>query len=621
MVLAAIAGTVRVKSDARGAVITSQDIRWWRTRAKDEATSLALMSRIEMPSDVSPRFKNVRRIEVMVPMRDGVRLATDVYLPLDPLDGSPLPTQTGLPAIIVRQPYGKRAAFLWMPVQGRYWARRGYACVIQDVRGRWGSEGAYDPFVTEVDDGYDTMDWVARQPWCDGTLGAMGESYFGYTTWAMAVAGHPALRAAVPGDTTTDMYASAFRNGALCYNPFGVWALWVNGRRFRNYYRADSYHLPLHDLDDASGLSSRPWKMLLAHFPKDEYWDRLDLTPRLAEVTVPVMQWSGWYDQFLSQTIAHWRDMRTRRAAESDQFLVLGATDHMLSLERSGRIGRLPVAGHGHWNDRICRFFDRHLRGAETEFPAAPVTYFTIGREEWRTAAEWPPQHVRAFELYLSGAGRGATGGSAAKGGAGRGGSLLPAPPPTPASRAYTYDPQHPLDAWVGTDGWAPARDLRDRAPYARRADVLTFDSPPLAADLEITGPLTVTLFAASSAEDTDFIATLDDLFPDGYVHLVQQGIVRARYRNTGRDEPLEPGKTVEYAIDLWATSHLVRAGHRLRLEISSSEFDRYDRNLNVYEPWGTGCRPRTALQTVYLGGDTPTHLTFRGPNEPAFRG
>ena len=361
-------------------MITSQHVRWWRKQAKDEILSLALMSRAKMPSDISPRFGGVRRLEAMVPMRDGVRLATDVYLPLDPVDHGPLPTHTGLPALVVRQPYGKREAFLWMPVQARYWAQRGYACVVQDVRGRWDSEGVYDPFVNELDDGYDTIDWVARQPWCDGAVGAMGESYYGYTTWAMAVGAHPALRAAVPGDTTVDMYASAFRNGALCYNPFGVWALWISGKRFCNYYRADSYHLPLQDLDDACGLTSRPWKMLFSHFPKDEYWGRLDLTDRLAEVDVPVMLWSGWYDQFLSQTIAHWQDMRGSR---DDRFLVIGATDHMLSLELNGRIGRLPVAGHGHWCDRVCRFFDRYLKGAETEFPAAPVTYFTLGREEW----------------------------------------------------------------------------------------------------------------------------------------------------------------------------------------------------------------------------------------------
>jgi putative CocE/NonD family hydrolase len=594
---------------------TTQDLRWWGRTTKDKALSLALMSRIELPSDVAPRYGKALRRELMVPMRDGTRLAADVYLPADPVghgrDARPGP----FPALIVRQPYGKREPFLWLPLQGRYWARRGYALVAQDVRGRWASEGEYEPFFHELDDGYDTVDWVAKQPWCDGTVGVMGESYFGYTTWAMAVGGHPAIKAACPGDTSPDMYASAFRDGALCYNPFGVWALWINGKRFRNYLRADSYHLPIEDLDEACDIPSEPWKLLVGHFPKDEMWRSIDLRPRLDEVQVPVMQWSGWYDNFLGETLHTWRDSSRLRAAQGDQYLVLGATDHMLSLERTGRIGRVKVAGHGHGNDRVCRFFDRHLRGAETEFPSAPVTYFTLGRDEWRTAADWPPPGSTSVELFAAAASAGGNGFAPAA--AGRGG-LLPAPAAMPATLGYAYDPEHPLDAWVGTDGWALAQHMRDRAPFAERADVLVFDSPPLAADFEVTGPLQVVLYASTSAQDTDFIATLDDLFPDGYAHLVQQGIVRARYRDGG-DAPVEPGKVVQYAIDLWHTSYVVKAGHRLRLEISSSEFDRYDRNLNCYEPWGTGTRPRVAQQQVHVGGETPTRLTLSGPAAPRF--
>lgn len=595
---------------------TRQDLRWWGRTARDRALSLALMSRVELPSDIAPRYGRAARRELMVPMRDGTRLATDVYLPAGPVghgrDARPGP----FPALVVRQPYGKREPFLWMPVQGRYWAKRGYALVVQDVRGRWASEGVYEPFFNELDDGYDTVDWVARQPWCDGTVGVMGESYFGYTTWAMAIGGHPAIKAACPGDTTVDMYVSAYRDGALCYNPYGVWALWIAGKEFRNHLRADPYHLPLKEIDEAAGIPSEPWKLLVGHPSRDEMWQRADLTPRLGEVQVPVLQWSGWYDNFLSQTIRHWRDISRLRAGQGDQYLMLGATDHMQSLERTGRIGRVKVAGHGHGNDRICRFFDRYLRGAETEFPSAPVTFFTLGRDEWRTAADWPPPGSKSFELFAAAPGAGGNG--RGPGAAGRG-VLSPEPSTAPATLAYAYDPEHPLDAWVGTDGWALGQHMRDRAPYALRPDVLAFDTPPLAADLEITGPLRAALFASTSADDTDFVATLDDVFPDGYVHLVQQGIVRARHRDGG-DARVEPGKVMHYSIDLWDTSYVVRAGHRLRLEISSSEFDRFDRNLNCYEPWGTGTKPRVARQQVHLGGETPTRLVLTGPAAPRFR-
>jgi putative CocE/NonD family hydrolase len=323
------------------------------------------------------------------------------------------------------------------------------------------------------------------------------------------------------------------------------------------------------------------------------------LTDRLDSIGIPVLHWSGWYDQFLSQTIAHWRRCRARR---DDQYLVIGATDHMLSPERTGRIGQMPVAGIGNAHDRNCRFFDRYLKGMDTSFPAAPVTYFVLGRGEWRTAGQWPPEDVTTVDLSLGGAG--GPGGANA-------GALAADPPPAPSQHTYVYDPDHPVALWVGTDGWAPARDMKDRAVLAARSDVLVFDTPPLDSDLEVTGPLCVRLHAASSAEDTDFIATLDDVHPGGYVHLVQQGIVRARYRDAGGDQPLEPGRVYAYDIDLWSTSYVFRAGHRLRLEVSSSEFDRFDRNLNVYEQWASGTRPRVARQTVWHDAEHPSRLSL----------
>jgi putative CocE/NonD family hydrolase len=633
-------------------VLTKADVRWQGKQAYDEVVKQVFLPRVDVPSDIAIRFRGVRRLSVMVPMRDGVRLATDIYLPTDPVDGGPSPVPdgsdgprlaravaglkaaargngrlaagapagtapgrpaapAGVPALVVRQPYGKREAFCAFPVFGRYWARRGYAFVVQDVRGRWASEDEYDPFVHEFDDGFDTVDWVSRQPWCNGSIGPMGESYYGYTTWCMALSGHPAVKAAAPGDTTVDMYQSAFRSNALCFNPFGVWALWINHARFCNYYKIDSYHLPLRMLDESCDLASRPWKLLMDHFPKDEYWGRVDLTDRLDSIGIPVLHWSGWYDQFLSQTIAHWRRCRAHR---DDQYLVIGATDHLLSPERTGRIGQMPVAGIGNAHDRNCRFFDRYLKGMDTSFPAAPVTYFVLGRGEWRTAEQWPPEGVRTVDLSLGGASGpgGANAGSlAAPPPAGDAAAPAAAPPPAPSQHTYLYDPDHPVDLWVGTDGWAPARDMKDRAALAARSDVLVFDTPPLAADLEVTGPVRVRLHAASSAEDTDFIATLDDVHPGGYVHLVQQGIVRARYRDAGADEPLEPGRVYDYDIDLWSTSYVFRAGHRLRLEISSSEFDRFDRNLNVYEPWASGTRPRVARQTVWHDAVHPSCLSL----------
>ena len=478
---------------------TTDDLRWWGRTARDRALSMALMSRVEAPSDIAPRYDKAPRREFMVPMRDGVRLATDVYLPAQPIghdtDARPGP----FPALVVRQPYGKREPFLWMPVQGRYWARRGYALVVQDVRGRWASEGEYEPFFHELDDGYDTVDWVAKQPWCDGTVGVMGESYFGYTTWAMAVGGHPAIKAACPGDTTPDMYASAFRDGALCYNPFGVWALWISGHRFRNYLRADSYHLPLEEIDEACGLPSEPWKLLTGHFPKDELWRSIDLRPRLGEVQVPVMQWSGWYDNFLERDAAHLA--RQQPAARRAGRPVPGARRHRPHAQpgaqrphrqrQGGRPRPLGTTASAASSTGTCgaprrssrRRPSRTSRSAATS-GARPRT----GRRRARRASSCSRRPPAPAATASPRAGPGAA-------------ASLPAPAPAAATLAYSYDPQHPLDAWVGTDGWAPAQHMRDRAPFAARAGRARLRHAAARGRPRGHRPAaTVTLFASTSA-------------------------------------------------------------------------------------------------------------------------
>ena len=298
------------------------------------------------------------------------------------------------------------------------------------MRGRWASEGEYDPFVHEFDDGYDTVDWVARQPWCNGSIGAMGESYYGYTTWCMALSGHPAVqgrrsrrhhRRHVPVRVPQQRpLLQPFRGLGAVDQPRALLQLLQD--RLRTICRCET-------LDEACELASRPWKLLMEHFPKDEYWGRVDLTDRLDAVDIPVLHWSGWYDQFLSQTIAHWRRAARRR---DDQYLVIGATDHMLSPERTGRIGQMPVAGIGNAHDRNCRFFDRYLKGMETAFPAAPVTYFVLGRGEWRTAGSGRRRRCDRRRLCSLGGG-GRSGGRRE-----RRRAPPPTPPPAPVAAAPT---------------------------------------------------------------------------------------------------------------------------------------------------------------------------------------
>ena len=280
-------------------------------------------------------------------------------------------------------PYGKQEAYCYMPSHGKYWARRGYACVIQDVRGRWGSEGVYEPFVNEAKDGYETLDWVAAQPWCDGNIGMTGESYYGYTQWAVAPLGHPNLKCIAPGDTAADIYASwIYNDNAFCLSTMGGWAYVINGKQDYNEFLMDPWHLPLADMPAAAGHPSKAYTEWMEHQARDEYWDRVNVCQRYADVKIPALHWGGWYDVFLNGTIGGWEGVRSEAGEEArdKQWLMIGATDHELSPEFTGRIGRLELKDHGYAHDRIKAFMDHWLKGEDNGVArGGRVRYFTMG--------------------------------------------------------------------------------------------------------------------------------------------------------------------------------------------------------------------------------------------------
>jgi len=592
------------------------DTRWLGSRSLQTFRTVAVTPRRELPSDLPRRVNGVRRLgDVRVPLHDGVALRADVYLP---------EAAGPFPAVLIRMPYGKRQAYCYMPAHGRYWARLGYACVIQDVRGRWSSEGTFRPFVSEAQDGWDTLDWVAAQPWCTGDVGMTGESYYGYTQWAVAALGHPALRCIAPGDTAADISSSwVYNGGAFCHQTMGRWAYDIDGRRDHNEYRFDPWHLPLAGTAAAAGHPNDTYTAWATRAHHAASWDDVDVDGRHAGVTVPALHWGGWYDMFLSGTIDGWRGVRQSAApaVSSRQFLSLAATDHEMTPEFSGRIGRHELHGHGYAHDRVAAFMDEWLRDAgpatDGAFgpPAAagglaprvttgePVRYFTMVRNVWHTATDWPPPGVVARRLHLRGNGH-------ANGADGDGRLSWEPAADEPADR-FLYDPDRPLTYWLDANLWEAARYLKDRRPLEQRADVLVYTSEVLDRDLEITGPLSATLHVSTSADDTDFTVALVDVFPDGHAHLVQEGVRRLRYRDGGREPAaVEPGRTYEIGVDLWATSYVVARGHRLRVEVSSSNFDRYDRNLNTGDDSGWGTELAVAAQTVYHDERRPSYLT-----------
>ena len=573
-------------------MLIGSDLRWRYDHLRGAIAKRVSLPRRRLPSEVAARFDAVRvDRDVPTPMRDGVLLRADVYRPTGPAAPS------ALPVVLIRMPYGKGEAYCEMPACGRYWAQRGYACVVQDVRGRWGSDGQWDPFVSEAADGYDTLDWIAAQPWCDGAIGMTGESYYGYTQWAVAPLGHPNLRCVAPGDTAADIYGSwVYVDNCFCMQTLGLWAYQMQGSRDVNYYRYDPWHLPLTTIDDDAGVPSRVHKEWIAHPGRDSYWDAINVDQRYAEIDIPVMHWGGWYDVFLEGTTAGWAGVRAANPAAPSQHLVIGPTDHELTPEVSGRAGRVKLTGHGFTHDRVLGWMDRWLKGDDEAGPQAPVEAFLMGRNEWLRGDDWPLPGTEFVDYYL-----------------GAGGSLAPAPPaPDQPPDTFTYDPDDPVRVWLGINLWGLAKGMPDRRSLAARADVLIYETEPLTQALDVVGPLSLTLFAASSAPDTDFTAALVDVFPDGWCHFVQEGIVRARWRESDVTPSLiEPGEVYEYTIGLWATAHSFAPGHRVRLEISSSNFDRYDRNPNTGHPFGQDAERRPAVQTVFHDATRPSHIAL----------
>ena len=577
---------------------TAAELRWAGRRAIQAYRRRFVVPRTATPTGTPDRFSRVRlEREVHVRMRDGVVLAANVFHPAG--------AREPLPVVLIRQPYGKDD-HPFMHARGTYWARKGYVCVVQDVRGKYGSEGVWEPVVNEATDGWDTLDWVAGRPWCNGDIGMAGESYYGMTQWAVAGSGHPHLRCVAPGDTAADLYRAAYPGGAFALMVMGEWAYEMNARTLRNPFRFDPWHLPVADADEAAGAVSPAFKDFIGHPCRDDFWERRDLSR--GGVTVPALHWSGWYDVMLDGTLDGWRAATTRHGGSEAQQLVIAPTDHALTPLTSGRVGRFEVERDCWSFDRVERFFERWLRGSSNGADRDPrVQVYVVGAHRWRTADTWPLPGTEPTRFYLHSRGTATTAGE---------GVLSREAPADEASDSFSYDPDDPLAYWVTRSLWDVASELDDRRPIETRPDVLVYSTAPLAADLEVAGPLSAMFYVSSSATATDFTAALVDVFPDGYAQLVQEGIARVPAVNgdgapPGGEALRDDDGAFELAVDLCAAGHLFGAGHRVRLEVSSSNFGRYDRNLNTGGAPGADALGVVARQTVYHDRRRPSHLSL----------
>jgi len=536
----------------------------------------------------------------MVKMRDGVGLLTDVYLP----DGD-----GPFPVILSRVPYGTKSDYIFQPKVGEFFSDHGYVYVSQNVRGRFGSEGLFTAYVEgqEIPDAYDTIDWIVDQPWSNGDVGVMGESYYGYTTLMAAVGGHPAIKAISPANITLAREKQTL-DGAFPLQASGLWTLdmddAVNGE-YQDTEQIDLTHLPLITMGERYGLRDVLWRRRVTGYSEDPRGLAAPAVDDYKKIRVPTLHFGGWYDSFTRGTIILWNSIQEHSDdddAREQQWMVLGPWDHdSMSAHLSGvkpsiRAGRRDLGGRAvsTYGETLIEFFDFFLKGKDNGFADRPrVRYFNIGDNAWRESDQWPPAGQNIESLYLRANGR-----------------LTTATPDDEGADNYDYDPRNPLSITADTNVWGRAAGLPDRQLVPERGDVLTFETAALEESLEITGPISLELFASSTAPDTDFTAALVDVYPDGYSLLIQEGILRASFRNPGEaPSNIEPGKVYQLNVDLWATSFTVPEGHRIRLEISSSNFPRFTRNLNNGEPFGMSDRVEIATQTVYHTEDYPSRL------------
>jgi putative CocE/NonD family hydrolase len=527
---------------------------------------------------------------VMVPMRDGVRLATDVYR----LEGA-----APAPVLVVRTPYNKDHVVAGGDIFNILRAvQAGYTVVTQDVRGRYASEGTFYPHVQETDDGLDVFAWAAAQLWSNGVVGTFGGSYLGCPQLLPARAQPPALRAMAPSITFSDGYEGcAYQGGAKVLHDLrwvvaNIVPAEIERRIARGEKPLDS-ETPL-DVDVALTelpLATHPlireyaafYLDWLAHPTADDYW--LPSSPQAGyeQISVPALNVSGWYDIFLWSTFQNYTGMRQRGGTEHarrNQRVIIDPWTHMnfsgsfpeREFGPSASSAALDLPGlHLRWFDRWLKDEDN---GVDEE---PPVTIFVMGIDEWRTEADWPLPDTQYCPYYLHSGGKANTRHGD--------GTVSTEPPGDEPPDVYLYNPLRPVPT-VGGQVILPggnAMGPRDQREVELRDDVLVYSTPVLDRPVEVTGPIELCLFVASSARDTDFTGKLVDVYPDGRAIILTEGILRARYRNSFTEpELLEPGTVYELRLNLWATANVFLPGHRIRLEVSSSNFPRFDRNSNT---------------------------------------
>lgn len=527
-------------------------------------------------------------IEVGIPMRDGVELAADVYLPRE----EALPA----PAIVQITPYDKSNPSFF-PEEGRFYQDHEYVFVVVDVRGRGKSEGEWRAFVNDPKDGHDIIEWIAAQPWCTGNVGTTGLSYMGWTQWAAASEYPPHLKCMISSSAAGRWQQEIPYTSGVFQLYFGWWVHLVR-RRIAEFYSISQIdwdevllRLPLEAIRDFINPTGETWRDMMDHDTLDDFWMKLRFDDRYSKINVPCLHVTGWYDlEDLLGAFHHYEFMMRDSPAREQQRLIVGPWSHVNTRFPGSSYAGIPFgpAAALDMDQEHLRWFDHWLKGIDNDaMETSPVRIFEPGTNVWLETDHWPLQE-REESLYLRFT-------------SGNGGLILQPGAGKEETRSYRYDPDDPAPTQMDVKLYPIEEVPLDQSAVEARPDVIGYTSDVLTDELVISGWAHLELFASSDCDDTDWHVKITDVDENGRSLKVTQGCLRASYRNSlTKPEPLTPGQVDKFDVEMWPTHHAFLPGHRVRVTITSSDFPWFARGLNRFGPINTLTDPRVATNTIH---------------------
>ena len=535
-------------------------------------------------------------LDLGCPASDDVRLSTDVYMP----DGAgPWPT------VLIRTPYSNNDAVKKVPL-GREFASNGYAVAIQDVRGRYDSGGEWEPFFNEATDGVAAQAWLADQSFCNGRIALMGRSYEGYCVWAGAFGHHPAVKAIIPIVALPDPVLNVpWQNGSVFWTMI-TWAVLVHGRTNQDvgqYNWEKLYNFrPLNKLDEQLGFASKMWQDWLAHPTKDEYWKRACYMHRMAELDVPALHVTGWYDDDGPSTYNNFPNARKLAKSADEQYVLIGPWPHATNTKTVVQGVDFGPEETIDFNGFVLDWLDKQIgERPESWGERSRARIFVMGENKWHDMADWPPPGTQEQAWHFA---------SGGKANSMLGNGKLGLEPATGSPYdEYRYDPNHPTP-YLYDAGTLQVGGPFDARPVQRRDDVLCYTSEPLKEDMVLCGRVFAELWVSTSAEDTEFVAMLCDIYPNGEARQLCDGNLRLAYRDSlEKASPIPLGEVVKMRVDMWATGVRIYAGHRLRVQIASAAVPALAAHTNTLESPATAVKTVIATNRVYHDTKHPSRV------------